>query len=741
VKRAPIPIVSFVLAAHDAAATLGASVGSVLRQTVRELELVVVDDGSSDDTQELLARVRDPRLVVMRNDRSLGLAASLNSGLDAARSRWVARLDADDVALPERLERQLARLDGTRPPALLGSAVMEFGDDGRAGSIHEAPPGAATMRWHALFGAPVFHPTVVVDRDLLDRHGLRYDTDYAESEDYELWTRVLAVGEGDNVREPLVARRVHAGQASKRRSGLQRALQRRIALREIALVAPQLDAAAAALAWRAGAGDEVGADEAADAADALLRLLGAFTDRDRGSGLDGARSSAARALMRVALAADATAKASIMGRALALDPGLPVDVAAARARRAVTRQRLRPRVERLLSDLHAAAPGDEPRPVRVVVVSPEPTPYRSPLFDLISARSEVELTVVYAGQTVAGRTWDVETRHPAVVLEGFRVPGARRALRHDYPVTPEVFGVLRDADPDVVVAHGWSTFPSQAAIAWSRWHGIPYLLLVSSHDAVDRVRWRHAVRRPIVPPVVRGAWGGLALGTLSRESLVAHGLAPERVRLFANTIDVVAVGEQADRLAASRPGLRETLGLADGDVAVVSAGRLVPEKGHDTLIRAVAAADDPTLAVVIAGEGPERATLERLASDIGVRLALTGDLPWDRLLEAYVAADVFALLSTWEPWGVVVNEAAACGLPLVLSGQVGAAADLLRDGRNGTLVQAGDVAAAAAALRGLAADPGLRAAQGAHSRALVAGWGYEPSVESFVQAVLEAAGR
>ena len=80
-------------------------------------------------------------------------------------------------------------------------------------------------------------------------------------------------------------------------------------------------------------------------------------------------------------------------------------------------------------------------------------------------------------------------------------------------------------------------------------------------------------------------------------------------------------------------------------------------------------------------------------------------IPWERIVERYVVADVFALLSRHEPWGVVVNEAAACGLPLVLSDRVGAAFDLLEDGRNGFLVPADDVSAAAGAMRALAADP------------------------------------
>jgi glycosyltransferase involved in cell wall biosynthesis len=223
--------------------------------------------------------------------------------------------------------------------------------------------------------------------------------------------------------------------------------------------------------------------------------------------------------------------------------------------------------------------------------------------------------------------------------------------------------------------------------------------------------------------------------------MIARGARPERIRVFANTIDVQSFGERADRLAARRPELREELGVREDDVIVLSVARLAPEKGHDVLVRAVAATGDPRLVLVLAGEGPERARLEALARELGVRLVLLGDRPWERIVDVYAAADVFALLSEREPWGVVVNEAAACGLPLVLTDRVGAAHDLLEEGENGFLVRAGDVAAAADAFRRLAGDAVLRHACGARSRDIAQKWGYEPSVTGFLDAVREAAQR
>lgn len=371
---------------------------------------------------------------------------------------------------------------------------------------------------------------------------------------------------------------------------------------------------------------------------------------------------------------------------------------------------------------------------RVAFVSPEPTPYRSPLLDRVAAGGEIDLTVIYAAHTVAGRTWKVEPLHRAVFLDGLKVPGLRGVFRHDYPVTPGIWRALREARPDCVVVSGWSTFAAQAALSWCRVRRVPYVLLVESHDADPKAGWRRRVKATVVPPIVTGAASVLVTGSLARDSMLALGAAPERIRVFANTVDVARYGERADELVPRRQELRASLGLSPEDVAVLTVARLVPEKGIDVLLDSAARAGLP---LVVLGEGPERSRLEQRARELAVRATFTSR-PWDEVVGAYVAADVFALLSRHEPWGVVVNEAAACGLPLVLSDRVGAARDLLRDDENGLLVPVGDVEAAAAALRRLAADPDLRRRMGGRSRELACGFGYGPSVDNLLAAVREA---
>jgi glycosyltransferase involved in cell wall biosynthesis len=735
-----VPLVTVVLAVANGERYLRHALASVLRQTVRDLELLVVDDGSTDRTPAILATVRDARLRVLRHEERRGLASSLNRGLDEARGRYLARMDADDVAFPHWLASGLELLDAGARTGIVGSGVLDIDAAGQPERIHLHESGRAAFRWRALFSAPVFHDTVILERELLERHSLRYDDTFGESEDYDLWTRLLHVSEGDVVEEPLVLHRLHPAQASRLRGGLQRSLALRISLREIAELAPGLSGERAELARRVALGQEVRADEVGDAVAAYVELLGLFvaSGRYRSDELRGVVERAARAVARGARQAEGRSRAAVLREAARLDPALPLHVARRRSRRREQTREARRAATAWLAELESAAdPVGQPA-VRVAAVFPEPTPYRAPLLDRVAALDEVDLTVIYAAGTVAGRSWSVQPRHRAVFLRGVGVPGADRVLHHDYPVTPGVARALAAARPEVVVVSGWSTFAAQAAIAWCRLRNVPYLLVVESHDAGPRAGWRRAVKGAVVPWIVRGASGVLVTGTLARRSMISRGAAPDRVHLFANTIDVEAFGERVDGLAARRTALRESLGAGPEDVLVLSVARLAAEKGLDGLVHAVAEAADHRILLVVAGEGPERERLEDLAAVRGVRLVLAGDLEWEQIVEVYAAADVFALLSWREPWGVVVNEAAASGLPLVLSERVGAAHDLLRDGDNGFLVEAGDVDAAARALERLAAEPDLRSAQGSRSRERARDWGYGPSVEGLLTAVREA---
>ena len=151
-------------------AVFSEAIDSVLTQTGGGLELIVVDDASSDDTPRVLEQVRDERLRILRNDERRGIAGSLNRGLAIARGSYIARMDADDVALPHRLRTQREFLEANPRIALCGTYVRMFAGDWHRDVALETDP--ERMRCALLLFNVISHPTAMWRRDAFERHGL-----------------------------------------------------------------------------------------------------------------------------------------------------------------------------------------------------------------------------------------------------------------------------------------------------------------------------------------------------------------------------------------------------------------------------------------------------------------------------------------------------------------------------------------------------------------------------------------
>ena len=212
---------------YNAAPWLDAAIASVLGQAHGELELLAVDDGSTDGTPGILASAakRDPRVKVLGGGKNAGIVAALNLGLDQARGEYVARMDADDIALPRRFARQLAFLQETGLD-LCGSWFREFG----AGIPRDVrwPHTEAQLRTAMLFQSTLCHPTLMVRRRVFER--LHYREGYALAEDYDLYARAYREFRLANVPEVLLRYRRHPSQASQARRDAMEAVTRRIRL-------------------------------------------------------------------------------------------------------------------------------------------------------------------------------------------------------------------------------------------------------------------------------------------------------------------------------------------------------------------------------------------------------------------------------------------------------------------------------------------------------------------------------
>lgn len=200
------PLISILMPVFNAGPYVADSIRSLLRQSLGDFELLVIDDGSRDDTCAEVLRFKDARVQLHRNEHNRGIAATLNRGLDLAKGTYVARMDGDDICDRRRLELQVRYFAGHPNAGALGSSVR------LCGALHGrllAPSGSDCVRAFLLFGNPLAHSSVMMRREVIEAHHLRYDPAFSRTEDYELWVRASRICELDNLSEPLLALRMH----------------------------------------------------------------------------------------------------------------------------------------------------------------------------------------------------------------------------------------------------------------------------------------------------------------------------------------------------------------------------------------------------------------------------------------------------------------------------------------------------------------------------------------------------
>jgi glycosyltransferase involved in cell wall biosynthesis len=209
----PAPRVTVLIGCWNNAATLPRAIDSILAQAVSDLELIVVDDGSTDETPALVDAYDDPRIRHLALEH-MGIARSLNRGMEEAASPIVAFQDADDWSKPERLERQLAVLDARPEVAVVGCWMEEFDDDGKPLSPRqprlEGHIGDRLMRFNPIPG------TCSMVRLSAAREAGNFDPDFRFAADYDLWSRIAAKHELFCLGEVLATRQMHAAQAGSR---------------------------------------------------------------------------------------------------------------------------------------------------------------------------------------------------------------------------------------------------------------------------------------------------------------------------------------------------------------------------------------------------------------------------------------------------------------------------------------------------------------------------------------------
>jgi len=376
--------------------------------------------------------------------------------------------------------------------------------------------------------------------------------------------------------------------------------------------------------------------------------------------------------------------------------------------------------------------------------------YQDPLFRRIAAEPDIDLTVFYCSRRGAVPfrdadmgtevDWDLE------MLQGYRYEFMRNVSPAGEDsgffrfVNPGIAPALARGGFDAVIFMiGWGSVTAIAGMLACRAAGVPFFLFGDSSFPPPETSMRAKLRATALRALFALAAGFMVSGAANAEYYRHYGAGERRFFLLPFAVDNERFAAAARFEPGEREALRRRYGIAQEAVAIAFSGKLVERKDPRTLLDAFARMqhrDDAAL--VFIGDGPLRASLEQVVRDETLRgVHFTGFVNQSELPKHYAMCDLFALPSTFEPRGLVANEAAACGLPLIVSDRCGCIGDVAQPGENAFIHPAGDAVALASVLHRLVADATLRARMGERSRAIISEWSFERAVAG-VQAMLRS---
>ena len=204
-----IPIISVVMPVYNAEKYLDESIQSILNQTYKDFEFIIVNDGSTDKSLDIIKKYQktDDRIVLIDRENK-GLVFSLNEGISIAQGKYIARMDADDISLSSRLDKQILLLEKNENIIACGSWIGVFKNKHHINKVQKFPLNSDFCLARLLFGVPMAHPSVMVDKlaliKLKEKDGFIYDEKMRYIEDYDLWVRLSRYGEYANVQEVLL---------------------------------------------------------------------------------------------------------------------------------------------------------------------------------------------------------------------------------------------------------------------------------------------------------------------------------------------------------------------------------------------------------------------------------------------------------------------------------------------------------------------------------------------------------
>jgi glycosyltransferase involved in cell wall biosynthesis len=388
--------------------------------------------------------------------------------------------------------------------------------------------------------------------------------------------------------------------------------------------------------------------------------------------------------------------------------------------------------------------------LRLASLVSHPIQYQAPLFRALAGHPDVDFTALFLSDHGVRPTLDPGfgrvIAFDVPLIEGYRSLFVRNRAPHPHTqsffgaVNPGLAAVIARERFDALWVHGYAQASNWIGFATAACLRIPFLIRGDSQLLVQRSLPVRSLRRLVLATLFRAASAVLYIGQQNRRFYEWFGVPAGKLFFAPYSVDntFFAARAQAARADGRRAAIRARIGAGPDDVVLLVVGKLMSFKRPLDIVRAMPRLDRRAIAVFV-GDGELRPAVEQELAAAGVRGVVTGFVNQGDLPEWYAAGDVAVLASDFEKWGLVVNEAMACGLPIVASDLVGCAPDLVHAGESGSVFRARDPDALAAAIQPLVEQPALRRKLGEGARQLISRYDLASAADGIVAAATAVA--
>lgn len=373
---------------------------------------------------------------------------------------------------------------------------------------------------------------------------------------------------------------------------------------------------------------------------------------------------------------------------------------------------------------------------KVAIVTNILTPYRIPLFNQLNKYEEFDFTIYLLAENENNRLWSInnDVEFECKLLPDYGIDLSNH-IKIIYHLNPHIISEIQKQNFDAVICAGYDSFTALLVFLMCKLKKIP-LLFWSGSTAYENNNILRFIGRPIIKLFTNYSDGFIAYGSRAKQFLVSNGAAENKIFKAYNTVDTDYYYNECQKYKAQRQKILTENNFKTKKY-ILYVGQLIERKGIKTLIDAFTLINkNDNISLLIVGEGKDKTTYMEYCSNNKIKnIYFIGHKNSDILPLYYSIADVFVLPSLSEVWGLVINEALACGIPVITTNNVGASEDLIVDGENGYVIEANNAEKLSETLESIIFDDSSLKILGENSRKYIGNFSIESSAKGFINAL------